>query len=394
MRRAEKMKTIRLYDQSPYIKTCQSKVISFQGLTYIFDQSIFFPEKGGQKSDRGFINGVEVLEVKEKQGQLLHYMKSPIDQEQVKMVLDFDFRRDQMQQHCGEHILSGLIKSLYEGHNKGFHIGETYVTLDVDVNLSDEMMLELENKANQVIYDNVPVKLSTLETFEVSNLRKPPSVASDDLNEIRVVSIESVDAVTCCGTHPERTGEVGLIKLFKVEKHRGNYRIYFKCGQRALKDFQFKTSILQEIHLNHNSNDDNVLERLSQEAESLQKLKADYNHINYIYACERAKAQWDDGALAQCFTFEHLEQKVLNDWIKTVDLKQIKFLGVFVKSLNLVVLTCDEASDFSCKAAIEDAKKFSGKGGGTVTRAQGKFETTEEALLFFEGIKKSLNRMK
>lgn len=383
------MKTIRLYDESPYLKTCESIVKSQSELGYIFDQSIFFPEKGGQKCDRGFIDGIEVVDVQEIDGQLIHQLKSPLTQERVTMTLDYKFRFDQMQQHCGEHILSGLIKKIYQGNNHGFHIGKEEVTLDIDILLSEDMMIELEDEVNQVIVANLPVSISSLDVYDERKLRKPSSVDLDDLNEVRVVYIDGVDAVTCCGTHPKSTGEIGLLKLLKIEKNKSYYRITFKCGLRALKDYQKKSKILTTLHTSNNSNDENLLELMAQKDLNVKTLKGDYNLLNHIYAREVGNYQWDGKAKEQFIYFEHLDKKVFNDWLKSAELKSLDFLCVYVASLKQLVLCHDGQSDFSCSDEIKNIESYGGKGGGTHKRAQGKFASNEKGLSYFNLLKES-----
>lgn len=381
------MTTKRIYDESPYISSYKSRVQNCNGLAYTFDESIFFPEKGGQKPDRGTINGIDLVDVQEVDGRLVHYLAHALEDDHVVMALDVDHRRDQMQQHCGEHILSGLLQKLYKGNNTGFHIGQTYATLDVDLKLTPHMVKTLEDQANRVIYEDLEVNIRTLADFDASKLRKPPSVDLASLEDIRVVEIQSVDAVTCCGTHPSRTGQVGIIKILKMDNYKGNHRLYFACGQRALEAFQSKAALLDQVHQCYNSNDDNLLDLMAQRDRQLQGLRRDHYEMGLAYAALVEHKQWQEGADFQFIVFETLDDKVFKAWLKTVDLRGLGFLCVYVENLSQVVICHDGHSPVDCKAVLQGLASYGGKGGGTHKRGQGKFERASEGRYFIKALK-------
>ncbi len=184
-----------------------------------------------------------------------------------------------MQQHCGEHILSGVIKSRYDGINKGFRMGEDYVTIDINLpQITSEMLKVIEQDANQAIYANVPIHIHQVDTLEDASkfdVRKQIMVNED----IRIVEIQGVDCVACCGSHPKSTGDVGIIKLLKAEKYKGMTRIYFKCGQRALADYQHKHTITSKLCKKYSVETLNLLERLQNEESKYIALRDRFNSV-------------------------------------------------------------------------------------------------------------------
>ncbi len=234
--------TKRIFDTDVMQRTCQAVVTACspykKGYAIQLDQTVFFPEGGGQLSDTGRLQtadkSVQVTHVAEKDGDVLHETREAIPVgTHVKAVLDWESRMDHMQQHCGEHLLSYAFWHLYQAHNIGFHMNPELVTIDFDKELTWEQAMAAEQLANQHIQDNRPVttQIVTPEEAARMNLRKFNSKIT---GPVRIVSIEGSDSCTCCGTHPPMTGMVGLIKIFKVERHRGGTRLTLLCGRLAL----------------------------------------------------------------------------------------------------------------------------------------------------------------
>jgi alanyl-tRNA synthetase len=222
----------------------------------VLSETIFFPEGGGQPWDLGTINGVALAGVVEAEGQVFHLLASDSDSanfspgQSVRLLLDWERRFDHMQRHCGEHILSGIFFRDYGGVNRGFHMGEEYMTIDISLECNPdfeaitwEMALHAEAEANRVIWQNLPVTTRRYDSKEAAAgipLRKELAVEED----ITIVCVGSPDnpsdCVACCGTHPTTSGQVGLLKIYKVENYKGMFRIYFDAGQRALIDYRSK----------------------------------------------------------------------------------------------------------------------------------------------------------
>lgn len=231
------METRRLYYEDAYIKEFQATVLDCReeknGYRVILDESAFYPEGGGQPSDKGFLNDVEVLEVHEKNGELLHYTSAPMQAgEKVNGRIDWARRFDLMQQHSGEHIVSGLIHEAFGYDNVGFHMGSDVITIDFNGMITAEEMTEIEQKANQKIWENAAVEITYPSKEELEEL---PYRSKKELSgKVRIVRFPGADLCACCGTHVTHTGEIGMVKLLSVVKFREGVRMEMLCGKRVL----------------------------------------------------------------------------------------------------------------------------------------------------------------
>lgn len=238
------MATLRLFDDDPYLKTFDSKVISCEkceeGYWIELYSTAFFPEGGGQYPELGTLNGIEVLDVQEKEGgRILHKTAEPFSEgESVKGEINFEKRFDFMQQHSGEHIFSGLAHSHFGATNVGFHLGLSFTTIDLDVPLSESDVDMLESEANEAVYKNIPF-LITYPSEE--QLKIIPYRSKKELTgKVRIVTIPGYDICACCGTHVSKTGEIGPIKITSFQNYKGGTRLTLLCGKRAEKDYRNK----------------------------------------------------------------------------------------------------------------------------------------------------------
>ena len=188
------------------------------------DQTAFFPEGGGQAGDSGFLEDVEIFDTHEKQGIVWHYAKAPLDPgAQVLGRIDWDKRFSRMQQHSGEHIVSGLVHARFGYDNVGFHLGEQEVTLDFNGNITKEELVEIELEANKAVFANLPVQISFPSREELAFLEYRSKIEIE--GQVRIVTIPGIDVCACCAPHVKLTGEIGLIKLTGVQSHRGGVRV-------------------------------------------------------------------------------------------------------------------------------------------------------------------------
>ena len=210
-----------------------------KGFEIELDRTAFYPEGGGQAADRGTLGGIEVLHVREEGERVLHLMAQPLPVgETVEGIVDYAHRFDLMQQHSGEHIVSGIIHSKYGYHNVGFHMGWDSITIDFDGIIPPEELPEIERLANEAVYQNIPLKIWTPSPEELPGVFYRTKRALPW--PVRIVQVPGYDSCACCGLHVERTGEIGLIKLFSCVKFRSGVRIEMLCGKRCL-DFLSKS---------------------------------------------------------------------------------------------------------------------------------------------------------
>jgi len=204
----------------------------------ILDRTIFYPDGGGQPADRGTINGVPILDVREKDGEILHMVSAEsaekLEVGRAELILDIRRRRDHTQLHTGQHLLSGTLLRMLGAPTVSMHMGEEASTIDVNIpEIKDETLIAVEDAVADAIEENRPVKIHLCPPEDLSSfkLRKVPPVGEE---VIRVVEIEGHDIIACCGTHLKSTAEIGLLRILGAEKYKGMTRITFLAGRRLL----------------------------------------------------------------------------------------------------------------------------------------------------------------
>ena len=202
------------------------------GFAVTLDRTAFFPEGGGQLADTGSIGEARVLDVQEKDGRILHYTDRPLPVgERFACAVDAEQRYRRMQNHSGEHIVSGLVYREHGFDNVGFHMGPDCMTMDYSGELSWEQLMRIERLANEAVRADLPLKIWFPPEEELASLFYRSKL---ELTEnVRIVEIPGIDRCACCAPHVERTGEVGLIKILSAERHRGGVRITALCGMDA-----------------------------------------------------------------------------------------------------------------------------------------------------------------
>ena len=204
-----------------------------KGFEVTLDATAFYPEGGGQACDLGTLNGIPVLDVRERGEEIIHLCESPLEVgAQVEGVIDYDRRFDLMQQHTGEHIVSGIIHARYGYHNVGFHMGANFTEIDFDGVIPVEDLEKIEAEANEALWKNLAVTCWYPSEEELPKVFYRTKKALPW--PVRIVEIPGYDSCACCGVHVKRTGEVGLVKLFSMVGLRGGSRIEMACGGRAL----------------------------------------------------------------------------------------------------------------------------------------------------------------
>ena len=242
--------TEKLYYNDAYIKEFSAKVIasSSEGDLYatVLDRTAFFPEEGGQYSDKGMLGGVRVVDVAEKDGIIYHYTESPLAVgDTVNGEIDFPERFEKMQCHTAEHIMSGLIHKNYGLDNVGFHLGKDDVTMDISKPLDWEELMKIEALANEAVYADVEVTALYPSAQELGGLKYRSKL--DITENVRIINIGDYDSCACCAPHVMRTGEIGIIMILDAEKLRGGMRIHIAAGKRAYRIYRGMYENLSEI---------------------------------------------------------------------------------------------------------------------------------------------------
>ena len=232
------MNTEKLYYADPFLRTFTATVLSCEaaksGFTVTLDRTAFYPEGGGQPADHGTLGGIPVTDVHEKNGVILHTVSAALEVgAAVTGEIDWTRRFDHMQQHSGEHILSGILCADYNCDNVGFHMGADTVTIDYNTDLTWEQCMAAEARANAIITADVPCEVTypTAEALEALDYRSKKELTG----QVRIVTFPQADCCACCGTHVERAGQVGLVKVLSCQKFRSGVRMEILCGERAFR---------------------------------------------------------------------------------------------------------------------------------------------------------------
>jgi alanyl-tRNA synthetase len=238
--------TERLYYLDPYLKEFTATVVRTTERGVVLDRTAFYPTGGGQPCDLGTLNGIDVTDVIEDGRDVVHAVASPVEGE-VRGVIDWDRRRDHMQQHHGQHLLSEAFVRVAKAQTSSFHLGKQGCSIDLDKDIAPVDLERAETLANMVIYENRPVQVSIFGHEEAKSLpmRKPPPAEE----RIRVVTVNDFDCQACCGTHPRTTGEVGVVCVTGAEKTKGSTRVHFVCGYRALTEARENAKVVKSMGL-------------------------------------------------------------------------------------------------------------------------------------------------
>lgn len=273
-------KTVRLYDQDAYATEFEAEVLACEEVEkkekkvyqVWLDQTLFFPEEGGQSPDMGTIDGIKVLDVQIKDEVITHTLAAPLAVgTMVKGVVDWKHRFYNMQQHSGEHIFSGVVHNRFGYDNVGFHLSDSIVTMDFNGVITAEDIEEIETEVNQAIIENIPVEVSypTKEELKVLEYRSKIEIEG----QVRIVTIPGYDVCACCAPHVRRTGEIGMLKVMNVQSYKGGVRISILCGFRALEAFRQKADIITELMAQFSTNQEALVENVTKLKNTNQTMK-------------------------------------------------------------------------------------------------------------------------
>ncbi|MBQ3016561.1 MAG: hypothetical protein IJD79_07260 [Clostridia bacterium] len=374
--------TEKLYYIDAYIKEFDATVVSVEqnekGYDIVLDKTAFFPEGGGQYSDKGFIDDAEIYDVQETDGIMHHYSKTPINVNKcVHCVIDFDERFDKMQQHTAEHIISGLFHSIYGVENTGFHLGAETVTLDTSRPVTKEELATVERLVNIAIQKNVKVSASFPSQDVLHTLDYRSKL---DLKEnVRIVDIEGYDSCACCAPHVNTTGEIGLLKFVCAVKHKGGSRITMLAGMRA---YDYVNTISCEASA--------ISVMLSAPADEIstevQKLLNSRDELSYkLSSVGKEMAELIAGSIAPTDKNTVLHYSALDyDALRCLmNLVKEKVGGILVGIVgdegNYRYILMSERADFA--DIVKSANSaLSGRGGGRAPMASGTFSATEQEI--------------
>ena len=245
-------RTEKYFEQNAYRREAVGHILAAEpdsrtgGGRIALDGTVFYPEGGGQPADRGTLTLADgtvltVTDVHEQAGVIWHMVSSlpagAVPGAEAAQAIDWAWRFDKMQQHTGEHILSGILHSMFGAENVGFHIGSDAVRMDTNIPISAEGLKAAETAANRIIWENVPVNITypTREELAALTYRSKKEIEG----QVRIVTIPGADVCACCGTHTAFTGAVGQIKILAAENYKGGVRLSIVCGGREYTALKF-----------------------------------------------------------------------------------------------------------------------------------------------------------
>lgn len=389
--------TEKLFYSSPYKTEWETSIKkSFEkdgNFFVVLEGTAFYPTGGGQPNDTGNINGINVLDVFIEKDEVIHQLDRLPETSSVNCKLNWERRFGHMQHHSGQHLLSAVCYSLFNARTFSFHLGTEYATIDIEMDtLNQNQMDRLEQAVNEEIYKNrtVHTYFVTDEELQQLPLLKMPKVTE----HIRIVEIEGIEHNACGGTHVRSTAEIGIIKLFKAEKQKGATRLYFKCGRRALVDYNESLKILGLISAKFNTGRNDVLNRIEKwEADQLdmetemKRLKEENNS----YLAKELLTHVTNDFLTYVFEGKSFDDtKELANQI--VNENELFVLFAAIQD-NRIILMHNGTNEIQCgKFFKENLSSFNGKGGGSDTSAQAGFSSKEDMQRFVEFAREKLSK--
>ncbi|MBO6046305.1 MAG: alanyl-tRNA editing protein [Erysipelotrichaceae bacterium] len=378
------MPTIRLYDQTPYetefnaiIKTVE---VEKKRTLITLNQTLFFPEEGGQECDEGTINGLTVTHVAIKDGVIIHTLKGRIEDltpgMSVHGVIDWTHRFDQMQNHSAEHLVSGIVHNHFGYDNVGFHLSRNEMTVDYNGPLSDEDIRFVEDQVNVAITSNVAIKC---EYPDPSKLPEIDYRSKLELTEdVRIVTVEGYDVCACCAPHVRTTGEIGQLRIIRWIRNKQGIRLWLIAGQRALKYEQKDFDNLTEIYHLLSANQTSVVKhvnRLNEENGQLKKAMHDMA-LHYMQEkVEQLKTQ------THIYLFEdNLSSGMIRDMINYMLEVSAGYVGVFNGNDQQGYRYVIAAKSLDARTIGTLLRDAGGKGGGKMEMIQGFIKLTHDEL--------------
>jgi alanyl-tRNA synthetase len=377
--------TDRLYYHDSYLKEFRARVVDAgpDRQRIYLDRTAFYPASGGQPFDTGQLGGRRVIEVVDEEGRIAHVLEAPLVEEEIAGVIDWQRRFDHMQQHTGQHLLSAVLIDLFNAPTVSFHLGAEASTIDIARPLEPNHLRQAERRANEIIFENRPVVVSFEDSSQDLGLRKPTAREGT----VRIVTIQDLDRSACGGTHVRATGEIGPILIRKLDRIRGNQRIEFVCGLRAVERARMDYEALSGIGRAFSAGLDEIpalvgayLEKLQESEKARRRLASELAQAKgrELYA---ATAPGPDG-------LRKVQQRVptLSDELRA----EAQSFTAGDKSLFLaladdppsVLLAASKDSGVNAGEVLKKAlTEVGGRGGGSATMAQGSL--SQESLARF-----------
>ena len=345
------------------------------------DQTAFFPEEGGQGADCGTLAGLPVQDVQIVQGVIWHFMEQALTIGSVVTGhVDWEQRFDYMQQHSGEHIVSGLVHGRYGYDNVGFHLGKEEVTLDFNGSLTLSQLRDIEAEANRIIWQDLPVLVTypSKEKLEQMEYRSKLELTED----VRIVEIPGVDTCACCAPHVDTTGQIGILKVTGVQSHRGGIRVTILCGARAVKEFTMHQDSVTAISTLLSAKQNRVADAVLHLKEENQRMKERTNELQArLLALQMDTLPSPDVQSSVILFTGDLDTIALRNTVNSLCERYSGYCCIFsgddMKGYRYII----GSASLDCRQAATILREaFGAKGGGTAPMVQGSIVAVAEDI--------------
>lgn len=377
------METEKLYYENSYLRTFTAKVLVCEeqdgNYAIVLNRTAFFPEGGGQPADIGVLNTVNVLDVQEHEGKIVHITDRPLPVgATITGGINWPHRFDLMQQHSGEHIVSGIVHRLFGLDNVGFHMGAKAVTVDFNGELSEDGIALVEYLSNMAVSRNLPISAEYPSPEKLNSLEY--RCKKELSGRIRIVTVPEYDLCACCGTHVSRTGEIGAIKLLSSQRYKGGTRVTLMIGSRALADYNEKAQSVNAVSVLLSAKPEEILPAVQRLLAENNALKQQMNSLQE-QIMEAKVSALDKDAKNVCLFEDNLGANELRKFCLLLSEKCSGVAAVFSGSGQA-------GYKYALASANEDVRpigkklnqKFSGRGGGSKELVQGSLTAAQEEL--------------
>ena len=375
------METVKLYDKHPYETTFHATIQDIQydkNTTLILDQTLFFPEEGGQCADTGTIDGYEVIDVQISKGIIKHILKGHVELEignEIQGEIDWDLRFSNMQNHSGEHIFSGIVHREYGYDNVGFHLGKDVVSVDFNGPIDEVSLRRIEKEVNQVIYENRVIRAYYPSEEELASLNYRSKKEVDA--PLRIVEIENCDVCACCALHVRRSGEVGLFKVVHMMNYKGGVRIFILCGQRALDYVLELDDNMNAIYHMLSANNSSVVKYVKQLIDTNNALKQEVFNLNKK---EVQRLVEEANENHRYFFVEDLDKNLQREMVNSLAQRLEGYVGVFAGSDRMGYRFILASRNNDTTKLFDVLKSHGAKGGGNALMVQGYMKTSQDTI--------------
>lgn len=344
----------------------------------VLDRTAFFPEGGGQSADKGVVGGVRVLDVQEKGDCIYHTVEQPLEVGTVvEGTIDWEERFSNMQQHSGEHIVSGIVHATFGYNNVGFHMGKDVITIDFNGPITKEELKDIERRANEAVVQNLDVQVLYPTREELKNLKYRSKIEIE--GQVRLVTVPGHDLCACCAPHVKKTGEIGLIKFVGMQNYKGGVRVSMLCGARAIADYEEKSESIKQLSTMLSAPENEVVDEVS-------RLKAEISEQKYQIAGLQQKLleykvlEVEQGSDLAVMFEESLEGNMARKLVNLLMKREVRVGAVFVGEKDNYRYVIGSRSEDVRPIAKMLNDKFQGRGGGKPEMVQGSLNGSESEI--------------